>query len=182
LQKDDSRSAGSWLSYDSATYGWSVGLLNGAMLENVGDSSLEVVLRGTGALLSDLAVTIVDSAMINGAKGLRACAHGNKDCRFRRDSNVGESNELMMRVEQDILFRTVGGFMLTHSVRCLSDVGIYEPKCNVPRREIVFDAPYLGNVAIGDGAIGCNKKENYGLGARSGKTGNRLAIHVVTVG
>jgi hypothetical protein len=156
--------------------------LNGAVLENVGDGSLEVVLRGTGALLSDLEVTIVDPAVINGAKGLCACALGNKDCRFRRDCNMGESNEVVMRVEQDILFRTVGGFMLTYSFRRLSDIGIDEPKCNVPRREIVFDAPYLGNVAIGDGAIGCNKKENYGLGTRSGKTGNRLAIHVVTVG
>jgi hypothetical protein len=156
--------------------------LNGAVLENVGDGSLEVVLRGTGALLSDLEVTIVDPAMINGAKGLRACALGNKNCRFWCDCDVGEGNELVMRVKQDIFFRTVGGFMLTHGFRGLSDVGIDEPKCNMLRREIVFDKPYLRNVAIGDGTIGCDKKENYGLGTGSGETGNRLAIYVVTVG
>jgi hypothetical protein len=182
LREDDSRSTASWLSYDSTTYGWSVWLLNGAVLENAGDGSLEVVLRGTGALLSDLEVAIVDPAVINGAKGLRASLPGNKDCRFRRHCNAGESNELVMRIEQDILFSTIGGFMLTHSFGSFSNVGIDEPKCNVLRGEFVFDAPYLRNVAIGDGAIGCDKKENYGLGTRSGKTGNRLAIHVVTVG
>jgi hypothetical protein len=152
------------------------------MLKNVGDGSLEVVLRGAGALLSNLEITIVDAAVIDTAESLRACVLGNEDRRLGRDCSVGESNELMMRIKQDIFFRAVGRFMLTHSFGGLCDVGIHKPKHDVLRGELVFEPLHLRNVAIGDGAVGCDKKENYGLGARRSKTGNRLAIQVVTVG
>jgi hypothetical protein len=182
LQEDGWHSTASWLAYDSAAYGWSFWLLHRTVLKYVADGSLKVVLRGTGTLLSDLEVAIVDAAVINGAKSFRTCVPGNKDCRFRRDLGVGESNELVMRVEQDIFLRAVGGFMLTHSFGSFSDVGIDEPKYDVLRGEFVFDALYLRKVAIGDGAVGCDKKENNGLRTGRGKTGNRLAVPVVAVG
>jgi hypothetical protein len=141
LQQGDSCSAASWLAYDSAANGWSAWLLRWAVLKDVGDGLLEVVLRGAGALLSNLEVAIVDAAVIDGAKSFRACALGNKDCRLRRDCSVSKGNELVMRVEQDICFSAIGGFVLTYSFRSFSDVGIDEPKYYVPGGEFVFDAP-----------------------------------------
>ena len=128
------------MAYDSAAHGWSVWLLHGAVLKNVGDGSLEVVLRSTRALLSNLEVTIVDAAMIDGAKSFRTCALGNKDCRLRRDCGVSEVNELVVRVEQDIFFKAVVGFMLAHPCRSYSDVGIAEPKHYMLRGEFIFEA------------------------------------------
>jgi hypothetical protein len=74
LQEDDLYSATSWLAYDSAAYGWPVGLLHGAVLKNVVDGSFEVVLLGTGPLLSYLEISIIDAAVINGAKSFRTSA------------------------------------------------------------------------------------------------------------
>jgi hypothetical protein len=182
LQEDDSGSAASWLAYDSAAYGWSVWRLHRAVLKNVNEGSLEIVLRGTWSLLSNLDVAIVDAAVINGAKGFRTSALENKDCRFRRDYDVSEGDELVMRVEEDMLFGAVGGFMLTHSVGGFSDVWIDKPKHYVLRGEFVFEALHFRNVTIGNGTVGCDKKENNGFGTGSGETRNRLAIQIIAVG
>jgi hypothetical protein len=82
-------SAMSWLTCDSAAYGRPIWRLNGAVLKNVDDGSLEVVLRGPGPLLSNLDVAVVDATVINGAKSFRSSVLGNKDCRFRRYFSVG---------------------------------------------------------------------------------------------
>ena len=140
------------------------------------------MLRGPGPLLSNLDVAVVDAAVINGAKSFGSSAFGNKDCRFRRDFGVGEGDELVMRVEEHMFFSAIGCFMLTHSVGCLSDVGIDKPEHHVLRGEFAFDAVQLRNVTIGDGTVGCDKKENNGFRTGSGETGNRLAIQVEAVG
>ncbi len=62
----------SWLSYDSASDGWSVWRLHNAVFQDGDDGSFEVVLRGLGALLSNLDVAIVDAAVIDGAKSFGA--------------------------------------------------------------------------------------------------------------
>ena len=152
------------------------------MLKNVEDSSLEVVLGGCGPLSSNLEVAIVDAAVIDRAKSFRIWVLGNEDCSFRCDFSVGEVDEFVMRIEQNMVFSTIGGFMLTDSFGSFSDVRIDKPKYYVPRGEFVFDALYLGNIAIGDGAIGCNEEEDYGLSIWSGKMSHRLAIQVVAVG
>jgi hypothetical protein len=182
LYEDVWHSTASWLAYDSATYGWPVWLLHRAVLKYFSDGSLKVMLRGRGALLSNLDVAIVDAAVINGAKSFRACVPWDEDRRFRRDGGVGESNELVMRIEQNIFFSAIGSFMLTNCFDSFSDVGIDEPKRYVPRGKFVFDTLYFRNVAIGDGAVGRYKKENNGLRAGGGKTVDWFAIHVVTVG
>jgi hypothetical protein len=176
------RCAGSRLAYDSAAYGWSAGRLHGAVLKNVEDSSLEVVLGGCGPLSSNLEVTIVDAAVIDGAKSFRIFVLGNEDRSFRRDFGVGEVDEFVMRIEQNMVFSTIGGFMLTDSFGSFSDVRIDKPKYYVLRGEFAFDALYLGNVAIGDRAIRRNEEEDYGLGIWSGEMSHRLAIQVVAVG
>jgi hypothetical protein len=48
--------------------------LHGAVLKNVVDGSFEVVLLGTGPLLSYLEISIIDAAVINGAKSFRTSA------------------------------------------------------------------------------------------------------------
>jgi hypothetical protein len=151
------------------------------VLKNVDDGSFEVVLRGRAPLLSDLDVAVVDAAVINGAKRFRTSALGNKNCRFRRDFCVGEGDELVMRVEEDMFFRAIGGFMLPHSVGGFSDVWIYKPKHYVLCGEFVFEALHLRKVAIGDGAVGRNKKENNSLRTRNCKIGNRLTTQAVAV-
>jgi hypothetical protein len=152
------------------------------VLKYFSDGSLKVMLRGRGALLSNLEVAIVDATVIHGTKSFRACVPGDEDRRFRRDGGVGESNELVMRVEQNIFFSAISSFMLTYCCDSFSDVGVDEPKRYVPRGEFVLNTLYFRNVAIGDWAVGRYKKENNGLGAGGGKTANRFAIHVVTVG
>jgi hypothetical protein len=152
------------------------------MLKNVDDGSLEVVLRGPGALLSNLDVAVIDAAVINGAKSFRTSALGNKNCRFRRDFGVGESDELVMPVEENMFFGTIDGFMLTHSVGSFSNVGIDEPKHYRLRGEFAFEVLHFGNVAIRDGTVGCDKKENNRFRTGSDETGNGLAIQVVAVG
>ncbi len=147
-------SATSWLAYDSAAYGWSVGLMHGAVLKNVDDSPFEVMLRGTGPLLSDLVISIVDAAVVHGTKSFRPSALGNKDRRLRRDPDVGEGDELVMRVEEDVSFSTIGRFMLTDSVGGFSDVWIDKPKHYVLRGEFFFEALHFRNVTIGDGTVG----------------------------
>jgi len=82
---------------------------------------------------------------------------GNKNCGFRRDLGVCEGNEHVMRVEQDMVFGSISGFMPTDSFGSFSDVGIDEPEHDVLRGEFTFDPLDLRNVAIGDGAIGRNK-------------------------
>jgi hypothetical protein len=183
LQEDDGLHSGaSWFAYDSAAYGWSIRLLHRTVLKNVSDGSIEIMLRGTGAFLSDLEIAIVDATAINGAKSFRAYVLGDKDRRFGSDLGLCESNKLVMRVEQDIFFSPIGSFMLTHCFDSFSDVGINEPKHYVPRGKFVFDTLYLGNIAVGDGTVRCDKKENNGLGAGRGKTEDTLAVHAVTIG
>ena len=169
------------MAYDPTAYGRSVWLLHRTVLKNVDNGSLEVVLRGTWSLLSNLEITIIDAAVIDGAKIFRARVLGNKDCRFWRNLGVRKSNELVMWVEQNISFKAISGFMLTHSLESFSHIGINEPKHYVLRGEFVFEALHLRNVTIGDGAVGCDKKENNGLRTGGGKACNRLTIHVVTV-
>jgi hypothetical protein len=151
------------------------------VVENVNDGSFEVVLRGAGALLSDLDIAVIDAAVINGAKRSRASAFWNQDCRFRRDFGVAERDELVMRVEEDMLFSAIGGYMLMYSVGGLSDVWIDKPKHDVLRGELFFEALYFRKVAVGDGTVGCDKKENNGFRAGGGEIGNRLTIQVVAV-
>jgi hypothetical protein len=54
-----------------------------------------------------------------------------------------------MRVEEDMFFGAVGGFVLTHSVEGLSGIGIDKPKHHMLRGEFVFEALHLRNVTIG---------------------------------
>jgi hypothetical protein len=152
------------------------------VVENVNDGSFEVVLRGAGALLSDLDIAVIDAAVINGAKRFLASAFRNQDCRFRGDFGVAERDELVMRVEEDMFFGTISGDMLMYSVGGLSDVWIDKPKHDVLRGELFFEALYFRKVAVGDGTVGCNEKENNGFRPGSGEMGNGLAIQVVAVG
>jgi hypothetical protein len=147
----------SWLAYDSTAYGWSIWLLYGAVLKNVGDGPFEVVLRGAGPLLSNLDVAVVDAAVINGAKSFRAGVLGNKDCGFRRDFDVGEGDELVTRVEEDMLLGAIGRFVLTHGTGGFTYIGIDKPKHYVLCGKFAFEALYLRKVAIGDGTVGCDK-------------------------
>jgi hypothetical protein len=169
------------LAYDPATYCWSVWLLHGTVLKNIGDGSFEIVLGGRWALLSNLEVAIVDAAVIDGAKRFRARMLGDKDCRLGRYPGVSKSNELVTRVEEDICFHAVVGLMPTHCFDSLSDVGIDEPKHYVLRGKFVFDTPQLRKVAIGDGTVGCDKEEDNRHSTGRGKTGNRVTIYVVAV-
>ena len=127
-------------------------------MKNVEDGSLEVVLRCRRPLASNLEIPIVDATVIDGAKGFGICVFGDEDCGFGRDFGVGEGNERMMRVEQDMVFDAIGSFMLTNSFGSFADVGIDPPNGYVLGGERAFDAPDLGDVTIGDGAIGRNKE------------------------
>lgn len=118
------------------------------MLKDVNDGSLEVVLRCRGPLSSNLKVAIIDAAVINSAKSFRTCVLRNKDRRFRRDFGVGQGNELVMRIEQDMALHAIRSFMLTDSFGSFSNVGIDEPKSHMLRSEFAFDALYFRNVAI----------------------------------
>ena len=89
--------------------------MHNAVLKNVDDGSFKVVLRCRGPLSSNLEVAIVDAAVIDGARSFRASVFGNKNGGFRRDFGVGDGNELVMRVEQDMALRAIGAFMLTDS-------------------------------------------------------------------
>jgi hypothetical protein len=140
------------------------------------------VLRGAGALLSDPDVAVVDAAVIDAAKSFCASALGNQDCGFRRDFDVGEGDELVMRVEENMFFSAIGGFMLTHGTGGFSYVWIYKPKHNVLRGKRFFEALHFRKVAIGDGTVGCNEKENKSIRHGSGEMSNGLAIQVVAVG
>ncbi len=53
-----------------------------------------------------------------------------------------------MRVEEDMFFGAISGFMLTDRVGSLADVGIDEPKHYILRGEFVFEALNLRKVAI----------------------------------
>lgn len=118
------------------------------MLKNVDDGSLKIVLRCGGPLSSNLEVAIVDAAVIHGAKSFRASVLGNKDRGFRRNFGVGDGNELVMRVEQDMALRAIGCFMPADSFGSLSDVGIDEPEHYMLRGEFAFDALHLRKVTI----------------------------------
>ena len=87
-----------------------------------------------------------------------------------------------MRVEEDMFFSAIGSFMMAHSVGGFPDVWIDKPKYYVLRGKLAFEALHLRNVTIGEGTVGCNKKENNGFRTGRGQTGNRLAIQVVAVG
>ena len=169
------------MAYDSATYWWSIWLLHGTVLKNVGDGSLQVVLGGRRALLPNLEIAVVDAAVIDGAKRFRAWMLGDKDCRLGRYLGVGESHKLVMPIEEDISFDAIIGLMLTHCFDSLSDVGIDEPKLYVLRGKFVFDTTQLRKVAIGDGTVGCDKEEDNRHSTGRGKTGNRVTIYVVAV-
>ena len=112
--------------------------MHGAVLKNVDDGPFEVVLRGGGPLLSYLEVSIVDAAVIDGAKSFRSSTLGNKDCRLRGDLGVGKGDELVMRVEEDMFLSAIGHFMMTYSVGGFSDVWIDKPKHYVLRSEFFF--------------------------------------------
>jgi hypothetical protein len=62
-----------------------------------------------------------------------------------------------------MFFSTISRFMLTNSVGGFSDIGIDKPKHYVLRGEFLFEASHFRNVAIGDGTVRCDKKENNGF-------------------
>ncbi|MGC2214083.1 MAG: hypothetical protein WA419_06385 [Silvibacterium sp.] len=169
------------LAYDSATYGWSVRPLYGAMLKDIHDSSLEIELGGRWALLPDLYVAIVNATVINGAKRFRTDELRNQDCSFGGNTGASEVNKPVMRIEQDVGFCTVVGFMLAHGGSSFSDIGIDKPKYYMLRGVFLFEALYLRNVAIGDGAVGCREEEHNRFRAGRSKTCNRLPIQGVAI-
>jgi len=147
--------------YDPASHSSAVWRLHSAVLKNVGDRSLQVMLRSLRPFLTETQIAIVDATVIHSAKTLTTRVLTNENCCLRRDPCVSKSNELMIRIKKNVLLNAIGSFMPPHTLRRLSKIRIDKPEHNILCRELFLDAPYLRNVTVGDRAVGRRKKKNY---------------------
>src|SRR5271163_1976634 len=104
----------SWMSYDSATHSRPIWLLYHASFENFGDRSLQIMFGRLRPFLSKTKIAIIDAPVIDGTISITAARFRNKNCRLRCDLGVSKSDELMIRIEQYVIFRAIDCFMLLH--------------------------------------------------------------------
>jgi hypothetical protein len=147
--------------YDSASHGRAVWRLHNAVLKNIRDRSLQVMLSSFRPFLAETQVAIVDATVKHSTKTLAAGMLWNKNCSLRRDSCVSKSNELMIRIKKNVFLNAVSGFMPLHTLRSLSKVRVHKPNHNMLCRKFLLNASYLRQVTIRDRAVRRRKKKDY---------------------
>jgi len=137
------------------------------MVEHCFNGLFEIMASSLGPLAPDVDVSIVNSTEIDGFERMpfRVCVLCHEDCRFRRNRGGRERHEPGLRAKKHMMLigcagESVGSVVAQDSVGCLGGVGVDQPKRNAFRGELRCQSLNLGDVAVGDRAVGGEEKED----------------------